>query len=163
FRGSVTNFNRPIVSGSYDLSLGTEDLASFATRIPPTGKVTLSGKVRYQGERGHSFLRDVAIDGQVLSPALSVTASEGRIAVRNFKGQYQLADGTLHLNGISTDTLGGRIKATADIKHVDSRAMAQVTASLQGIALSEVERSVNQANLKGVSVVASIDGNVRAS
>ena len=124
--------------------------------------MSLSGKIRYQSDSNRTFLRSIAIEGQMGSHTLSAVASGKRVEVRNLKGRYQLADGTLRAQGVQADLLDGRIDADVDTTNLDTTPSSRVRATLHGISLRAAQQTINAAELKNVVVSGSVDGTVEA-
>src|ERR1700733_3282306 len=159
---NATNYSNPAVAGNYDIRLRTQDLAAMLPTVKTAGDVSLSGKIRYQSDASRSFLRSVAIEGQMGSDALSAVASGKRVEVRKLQGQYQLVDGNLRAQGVQAELLDGRIDADVDMAHLDTTPSSRVRATLHNISLRSAEQTINTAELKNVGVSGSVDGTLEA-
>jgi len=126
--GDVTNYNSPTAQGTYDILLHSQDLAELVPTIAPSGDIASKGTFHYQNAniKDQSFLRSIRIDGQMASDVLAAMVSSGRLEIRNFRGQYQIADGSLHASGVEADTLGGRLNATLAMDDIDGTPTTRV-------------------------------------
>ena len=158
----LTDYSNPAVAGDYDIRLHTQDLAAMSAAAKVYGDVSLSGKINYQSDSKRTFLRSIAIEGRMVSEALSAVTSGKRVEVRKLKGQYQLADGTLRAQAVEAELLDGRIDAEVDMSNLDTNPSSRVRATLHGISLRAAEQTANQAELKNVVVSGSVDGTVQA-
>jgi translocation and assembly module TamB len=159
---NVANYSNPIVAGDYDIRIYTQDWAALSPTAKSSGNVSLSGKIRYQGDSGRTFLRSIAIEGEMGSEALSAVVSGKRVEVRNLTGRYQLANGELRAQGVQADLLDGRIDADVGLTNLDTTPSSRVRATLHGISLRAAQQTVNAAELKNVVVSGSVDGTVEA-
>ena len=158
----LTDYSNPAVAGDYDIRLHTQDLAAMSAAAKVYGDVSLSGKINYQSDSKRTFLRSIAIEGQMGSEALSAVTSGKRVEVRKVKGQYQIADGTLRARRVEAELLDGRIDGEVDMSNLDTTPSSRVRATLHGISLRAAEQTANRAELKNVVVSGSVDGTVQA-
>jgi translocation and assembly module TamB len=159
----VTNYSNPAVAGDYDIRIHTQDLAAMSPTAKAAGDVSLTGKIHYQNENNRPLLRNIAVDGQIASEALSAVASGGRIEVRKLQGRYQLANGTLHAQGVEAEMLDGRINADVDMRNLDTTPSSRVRAALHSISLRAAQRAVDRPELKSVAVSGILDGTAEAA
>ena len=158
----MTNYSNPAVAGDYDIRIHTQDLAAMSPTTKTAGDVSLSGKIHYQSDSNRTFLRSIAVEGQLGSEALSAVASGKRVEVRKLQGRYQLADGTLRAEGVQADLLDGRIDADVDMTNLDTTSTSRLRATLHGISLHAAEQTINAAELKNVVVSGNVDGTLEA-
>ncbi|HET9304765.1 MAG TPA: translocation/assembly module TamB domain-containing protein [Candidatus Sulfotelmatobacter sp.] len=143
----VSNYSSPVADGDYRIRIHTQDFAAMSPSAAPAGDVALNGKLRYQAVENQPLLRNVSLDGQVASDLLTAAASGRRIEVRKLQGTYRLGGGNLQLTNLSLDSMGGRIVATADMKHLDATPESSVHASLGNISLKALQHALGpQAN-----------------
>jgi translocation and assembly module TamB len=161
-RANLTNFSNPAIAGDYDIRLHTQDLAAISPGTK-TGDISLIGKICYQKKNNQSFLRSVSIEGKVASHALSAVYSGSRVEMRQLQGQYQLANGTLHANGIEAELLDGRIHADLDMKNLDTTPSSRIRATLHSISLRAAQRAVNNPELNGNVISGIVDGAAEAA
>jgi translocation and assembly module TamB len=161
-RANLTNYSNPVVAGDYGIRLHAQDLAAISPETKTAGDILLTGNIRYQSERNQSFLRSVSIEGNLGSEALSAISSGARIEMRQLQGRYQLANGTLHANGIEAELLDGRIHADLDVKNLDTTPSSRVRATLHSISLRAAQQVVNKPALDRVAVSGIVDGTAEA-
>ncbi len=111
---NVSNYNSPDVSGTYDIHLHTQDFAAMSPSARPAGDVRLTGKLGYRNQANRSLLRSVALNGQVVSDALSAASSGRHIELRKVHGQYQLANGSFTSPSAREIPVNGAIHADYD-------------------------------------------------
>jgi translocation and assembly module TamB len=159
----VTDFTNPAVQGNYDILLHSQDVAEFASGSDPAGEIAMQGTFHAANVKDRSLLRSLTIEGQLGSKAIAITISDGRLEARNLRGHYRIADGSLRANGIETQTLGGLIRATLDVDHLDSTPSSHVKANLQGISLNAAQRVFGRRELSPVTVSGALDGTTEIS
>jgi translocation and assembly module TamB len=97
------------------------------------------------------------------SEVLSAMVSNGRLEIRSVRGQYQLANGSLHARGVEAETLGGRVSASLDMEHLDATPTSRLRAVIRGVSLSSAQRTFRRPELKPVAIEGSLDGTTEAS
>ena len=161
-RAALNNYSNPAVAGEYDIRLNAQDFSSFAPASRPAGEVSLVGQIRYQETANRSMLRDLVIDGQIASEALAASAAGGRVSIGKLRGNYQLADGTLHASDVEFESFGGRLTGDITFRNLDTTASGRVRASLRTLSLPAMQRSFPQ-EVKQVALAGSLNGTVDAS
>jgi translocation and assembly module TamB len=159
----VSNYSNPIADGDYQIQIHTQDFAAMAPQAAPAGDVLLSGKLRYQAVGNQPLLRNISINGQLASEVLSATASGNRIELRKLQGTYQLAGGNLELRQLAVDSVGGRITANGEIKHLDTTPESQIQAALYNISLRELQRALRRPGVNGATLSGTLGGKAEAS
>ena len=160
---NVSNYNSPDVSGTYDIHLHTQDFAAMSPSARPAGDVRLTGKLGYRNQANRSLLRSVALNGQVVSDALSAASSGRHIELRKVHGQYQLANGSFRANGIVADLLGGQINTDIEMRNLDTTPTSHVQAAVRNISLQAAQRMAQQPELNRVTVTSALSGTTTAS
>ncbi len=159
----VSNYSNPIADGNYQIQIHTEDFASMSPQTAPAGDVSLTGKLHYQAVGTQPLLRNISINGSLASEVLSADASGSRVELRRLHGTYQLAGGNLEVKHLVLDSLGGRIAANAEIKHLDTTADSQIQAALHNISLKELQRALRTQGVNGATLSGTLGGKVEAS
>ena len=158
----LQNYSNPTAAGDYQIRLHTADFASLSPSTKPAGDVSLIGKLQYRPSGNQPSLRDINVDGQIASDFLSAVASGNRVELRKLQGTYSLADGNLEIQNLSLESLGGRVNASAEMKHLDATPESSVQASLFGISLRDVQRALGRQQLPGATVSGTLRGQVQA-
>src|SRR6202795_2437921 len=159
----ISNYSNPIADGDYQIQIHTQDLAAMSPQAAPAGDVSLTGKLHYQAVGTQPLLRNISINGQLASEALSAAASGNRLELRRLQGTYQLAGGNLELREFTFDSLGGRITANGEIKHLDTTPESQFRAALRNISLGELQRALRTQGVSAATVSGSLGGTAEAS
>lgn len=158
----LTNYSSPIADGNYQIRIHTQDFASMSPSVKPAGDVSLDGKLHYQAVPNQPLLRNVAIGGRLASEVLTAVRSGNRIEVRRLQGTYRLDSGNLELTNLSLDSMGGRITADAQMKHIDTAPQARVHASLANISLKALQHSLGTQANQTVALSGTLRGNADA-
>jgi translocation and assembly module TamB len=159
----VSNYSNPIADGDYQIQIHTQDFAAMSPQASPAGEVSLTGKLHYQAVGHQPLLRNISINGQVASELLSAAASGNRLELRKLQGTYQLADANLELREFAVDSLGGRITANGEIKHLDTTPESQFRAALRNISLGELQPALRTQGVSAATVSGSLGGTAEAS
>ncbi len=159
----LSNYAHPVADGTYQIQIHTQDFAGMAPSVSPAGDVSLNGRLHYQDAGGPSLLRNVSIDGEMASENLAAATSGRRVDLRRVKGTYQLAGGNLLIRSLTTESLGGRISATAEINHLDTTQEANVRVSLSDISLKEIQRTMGAQPLQAAVLSGTVTGKADAS
>src|SRR6202140_1809155 len=161
--GSVSNYSNPIAEGDYQIQIHTQDFAAMSPQAAPAGDVWLTGKLHYQAVGDEPLLRNISINGQLASDVLSAAASGNRLELRKLQGTYQLAGGNLELREFTFDSLGGRITANGEIKHLDTTPESQFRAALRNISLGELQRPLRTQGVSRATVSGRLGGEAGVS
>jgi translocation and assembly module TamB len=162
-QANLTNFSNPAVAGNYNIRLHAQDFAAMAPGTKTAGDISLIGTIRYQSEPNQSFLRSVSAEGNIGSEALSAAYSGTRVEMRQLRGHYQLADSSLHANGIEAELLDGRVRADLEMKNLDATPTSRIRATLRNISLRAAQQAVNKSQPNRVAVSGILDGAADAS
>ncbi len=162
-RANVTNYANPSVAGDYEIHIHTQDLASLSPQVKPAGEVSLTGKLGFANDPNQPFLQCVSVDGTLSSNGLSAVTSDGHLEIRRLVGAFNLSKGTLHAQEIKVDTLGGQLRATAEVRDLDTTPSTQVQAALRSISLHAVQQSIRGNELKQVALLGTVDGTAGVS
>ena len=160
---AVSDYSNPIADGDYQIQLHTQDLAAMSPTTAPAGDLSLTGKVHYQAVGTQPLLRNISINGQLASEVLSAAASGNRVELRRLQGTYQLAGGNLEIRNLAVDSLGGRITANAQMRHLDTTPDSQIQAALHNISLKEVQRALRTQGVNGATLSGTLGGKAEAS
>jgi translocation and assembly module TamB len=161
--GDVTSYQAPTAQGSYEVHLHSQDAAELVPTISPTGDIALTGTFRYQSADDQPFLKGIRSNGELDSAVLTAMVSNGRLEIKHVRGQYQIADGSLHVSGIEAETLGGRISANLDVDHLEGIPASRVRAAWRGVSLRSAQNTFLRSELKPVAISGLLDGKADAS
>jgi translocation and assembly module TamB len=159
---TLSNYADPIVAADYNLNIDTHDVAAMAPAYKPSGKVLLAGQVHYQSIPRQTFVKSLAIEGQIASEALSATTSSGRVSVSKLKGQYELAKGILKASGLEFDSLGGRVNAELNVRDIDTTPSGRLRAAVHNVSLHAAQQNFHP-DLKQVAVSGVLNGTADAA
>jgi translocation and assembly module TamB len=158
----LQNYSNPTAEGDYKIRLHTADFASLSPSTKPAGDVSLAGKLQYRPSGNQPTLRDISVDGQIASDLFSAVTSGNRVELRRLQGTYRLADGNLEVKNLSLESMGGRVNASAQMKHLDKTLESSVQASLFGISLKDVQRALGRQQLPGAALSGTLRGQIQA-
>ncbi len=159
----LTNYSNPVANGEYRIRIHFEDFAAMASSAHPAGDVSLTGKLQYRAAPNEPLMKAISLDGQLASDTLRAAASGRKIEVRNLKGSYRLANGTLVIPAVSLDSMGGRLTASAEMKHLDSTPESTVHATLNNISLKAVQRIAGEQAAKQAALSGTLNGKAVAA
>ncbi len=140
----LSNYSDPVAQGNYEIKLHAQDADAMTPSVHPAGDVALAGSFHYQNVNGQPLLANLRIDGQMASEALQAPVATGRVEIRNLRGHFLLAGGSLRAEGIDAETLGGRVRADVDVDHLAGTPASHVKAELRGISLGAMQRSLRK-------------------
>jgi len=146
-RGTVNNYNQPVVTGDYRVLLHTADFrAALGNDSLPVGDLELSGSLQYHDLPGRPALETASLRGQFSSQALGVLTPQLRTRITGLRGDYSLAGNNFNVQRLQADLLGGRLDADLTVKDVSDARNAQLRASLKGISLGEAKAALRTAS-----------------
>ncbi len=162
-QAQINDYANPVADGNYRIRIHAQDFAAMSPSIKPAGDVSLIGKLHYQHIGNQPLLRDVSLDGRIGSDLLSALESGERLDVKKLEGTYRLADGNFQLTNLTLESMGGKIEAAAEMKHLDATPEFAVRASLRGISLREIQRFVGGDQFPQAKVAGTISGKASAA
>src|SRR5207302_2220967 len=162
-QASVTNLNNPQADGSYRILIHTEDFAAMMKPASAAGDLVLAGDLHYQSRPGAPLLQAVSLKGDLKSSELRLVSPQARLAVRQLRGKYQIANGNLVAQGIALDLLNGHLVADLAIKHLDTTPASHLRATLKGLSIDAAKQAARAASLQQMPLTGTIDGTAEAS
>jgi len=160
---AVSNYSNPLADGDYQIQIHTQDFAAMSPQAAPAGDIALTGKLHYQAVGTQSLLRNISINGHLASELLSAASSGNRVELRRLQGTYQLAGANLEVSELAMESLGGRITANAEIKHLDTTPESQIQAALHSISLRALQRALRTQGINGATLSGSLGGKAEVS
>lgn len=142
--GTIKNFSSPAVQAAYDVQLAGDDLTR--AKLKAEGMVHVAGSLSYE-KRGHPFLQDTLVTGDLSSSVLQMQTQAGRIDVRNLSAPFELASGNLAIPNIRAQVLGGNLIATLTVRDVASVPHARLSAHLRDASLERLVATRQQYSL----------------
>ena len=157
-RATLVNYVQPVVDGSYDISVHTEDFAAMSSSAIPAGDVSLHGNLHYQNSGNQSLLQSIATDGQIASDRLTAVSPDARLELRKLQGKYLFSHGSLRADEVKADLLGGSLSASLNVQHLDATPSTNVSALMHGISLRELQESARTSRTAPLTAVGAVDG-----
>jgi translocation and assembly module TamB len=162
--GKVRNYSNPSVDGSYKVTIRPQEFRSvLKDAVLPSGEMVLAGSLQYHYKADVSLLRSLVMDGQLNSRELAINSPDLRTLIRNVRGRFRLANGTMEARGLGADVLDGHLTAEATIAHMDTNPVSRLHAAIQTISLNAAKAALKTANLNQVPITGSISGTTDAS
>jgi translocation and assembly module TamB len=159
----LSNYSDPIADGEYRIRIHTQDFAGMSPALSPAGDVSVTGKLRYHAIANQSAIRAISIDGQLGSEMLTGLASGKRVEVRKLQGSYRLSNGNLEVPGITLESLGGRLTASAEMKHLDTTPDSVVHAVLNNISLNALQSLAGAQAPANAAIAGTLAGTAQAA
>ena len=163
-RAMLTNYTRPVVEGTYQATLATEDLRRILKEpMLPRGEVVTNGSVRYQNAPNLTFLDALFVDGNLSSKVLTVRLAEGHGELRAVRGRYRLDKGTLDANDLQADLLDGHLTANLNMTHLTTNPESRLVASVNAMSLNAASAALSSRPLERVPITGRVDGKAEAT
>ena len=159
----LSNYSSPVADADYQLRIHAQDFASMSPSVGPAGDVALAGTLHYQRAANEPPLRSVTMNGRVASEAVSAAAPGKRMELRKLQGTYQLAGGSLRIDNVSAEALGGRVIADAVINNADTTPDSRVQVSLHDLSLRALQQVLGQQEFKGTALSGRLNGTADAA
>jgi translocation and assembly module TamB len=161
-RGTVNNYNQPVVAGEYRVLLHTADFrAALGNDSLPIGDLEVSGSLQYHDLPGRPLLETASMRGQLFSRALDVLTPQVRTRVNGLRAEYSLAGNDFNVRRLQAELLGGRVDADLTVRNVSEARDAQLRASLTGISVSQAKAALRKAS-SNVPVTGTLNADTRA-
>jgi translocation and assembly module TamB len=159
----VTNFANPAMEGHYEGFIVTPEIAEILKNPSlPRGDITLSGTVHYQPVPKEPFVKALRVAGRFDSRALAVRANQVSTALQSIHGIYRLQDGSLRIEKLDADLLGGHLGAQMDMLHLDRSPISTVKATLRGLSLDKLSDAMPASTRQNVRLLGRLNLNAQA-
>ena len=164
-RANLTNYEAPVIDGSYEAQLFTGELAAAMRQASvPVGIVALSGKFGYRPSAGRPFLAAANVQGEMQSDKLLFRDGQQPLTVGSVRASYSLANADLQVTDLSATVLGGQLRANYAMRHLAAPVSAsQLDASLRGVSLRTASDWAAPPNVQRIPFVGNTDADVRAA
>ena len=162
--GQLIDYANPSLDGSYIIQIDARDASAMLNSASkPTGQVQLRGNVRYHDTRDMPFINAISINGTLDSAALNVRTTTARGDLKAIHAQYRLENGNLYVTDAQAETLGGRILASYEIAHLDTKPASRLDASAQGISLRAVAQAFLVNGIPDIALAAKCSTRIQVS
>ena len=164
-QGTVTDYSRPHVRGSYQATIFTPDLARILKEPSlPDGKMHTSGSLLYDSASNQPFLKAISTAGRVDAPDLVVAMDGVPLRARRLHANYVMQAGQLRVQELTTEVLGGSLNANFSMSDLtQARPASRLNASLRGASLAELTRIVPSNEREGVRLAGRANAQVQAA
>jgi translocation and assembly module TamB len=142
--GALQNYANPSLDGTYEASLDTAEVAAVAVAAAADakGQVQLRGKINYQPKDKVPFITGLSVDGSLDSNSLTYRTPTAHGMLTAVRAKYQLSNANFYVSEAQAATLGGRISAKFEMKHLDATPAARLDATGQNILLRQVAEAL---------------------
>jgi translocation and assembly module TamB len=144
-KGVVRGYSSPVVEGQYEAALSTADLREQLQSLPLSGgDIDLAGSVSYRAVAGPA-LNSLKLSGHVASRTLTASVSGTEMNFQSLAGTYALEEGTLHVTGLQTETMGGILRAEFTGERLAGTPRYQLSLTADSISLERVQQTAREA------------------
>ena len=164
-QGTVADYSRPHVQGSYQATISTPDLARILKEPSlPDGKMHASGSLLYDSASNQPFLKAISTAGRVDAPDLIVAMDGVPLRAQRLHANYVMQAGQLRVQELTTEVLGGSLNANFSMSDLTrARPASRLNASLRGASLAELTRIVPSNEREGVRLAGRASAQVQAA
>jgi translocation and assembly module TamB len=162
-RAKVTNYSQPKLDGTYDIHIRAEDFNSLSPGVKAGGEVQLSGAIRFASPSAGAAIQGLSLDGRLTSDRVQAAAPAAKLEMQHVAASYQLAEGRLEVRALGADLLHGRLNAHMTVRHLDTTPQADLSASVEGIALEALQQVPRNSSFKPLPVTGTLAGKTQAS
>lgn len=162
-QANVTNYSDPRVTGTYNISIHTQDAAGMLPGVSPAGEVNLSGAIQYHSLPNQPFLRDVTLNGVVSSNGLRLNSAQGDVHIKKLDGGYRLTDGNFAASNVVAEIMDDKLLTNASIQHLDATPSSKLHFSIEHISIAALKQSLKAPSTKQLPLSGTIQGDADAS
>lgn len=142
-RARLSNYANPEIQGTYDAVLFTEGIRQILKEPSlPSGRVSVSGALRYRNIPNVPFINAVYIDGRISSPQINVRAGQVSTEAKSIRGAFSLEKGSLQIADVGADILQGHLSAAGEVLDIAGRPSARIAGTLQRVSLEAVSSAL---------------------
>jgi translocation and assembly module TamB len=140
-KGTMQGYSIPLVQAQYQALVSTADLRRGLPTVPLSGgEIELDGSLSYDAAAG-SVLEALKTSGHVSSKTLIASASSTEVAFRALGGDYSLEGGTIRVNGVQAETMGGVMHAEFSGEHLTATPRYQLSVSTGSLSLEQAKQA----------------------
>lgn len=160
----MTNYASPNVSGSYESTISTGELANlFRSQSLPMGAVALNGEIDYVSGQPGTFLAGLHLQGKANSSKLEVPTGQQPIAATSVSANYELKGTTLRIDNVAASILGGRAEGMFEIQQMDSpHSRSRLEATVKGVSLMTASDVLAPRNVQRIGFAGITDLDLKA-
>ncbi len=161
----IANYASPSLDGTYQGNLATGELArALKMATLPIGNVALSGKLAYQPDQRSSFLASLDVQGDASSDKLQFRTGGQPIDATRVSARYALKGGSLQVENLAANILGGRAQANWQMRNLESaKSSSRLDASLKGVSLAIASDVLAPRNVRRIPFEGTSDLEVHAA
>ncbi len=146
-KGDMRGYSNPVFHAEYQALLSTADLHRELPSVPLSeGEIELDGSVSYDGALG-SGLEALKTSGRVSSKTFRASVYKTELGVRSLFADYSLEGGTIRVNGLQAETLGGVLHAQFTGEHLNAIPRYQLSATADSVSLGQAEQVAGAGSL----------------
>ena len=142
--GALNNYANPSLNGTYQANVDTAEAVALAVAASTSanGLIQLRGKINYQPKDRVPFINGLSVDGSLDSNSLSYRTPAAHGALSAVRARYQLSNANFYVSEAQAATLGGRISAKFEMKHLDATPAARLEVNGQNILVRQVAEAL---------------------
>src|SRR3984893_18521008 len=161
---NVTNFANPVMEGKYEGFIETREIAEILKNPSlPRGDITVSGTVHYQPAPKEPFLKALQVAGRFDSPVLAVGMNQVATSLQSIHGVYRLENGSLRIQKLDVDLLGGHLSAQLIMLHLDQSPASTVKGTVRGVSLEKLSDALPASTRQNVRLLGRLNLNAQAN
>jgi translocation and assembly module TamB len=143
---TLQNYSDPEVQAQYQLVVDGRDVRRILHNSSiPAGLIHATGSMHYHAIPNRPPLSAVVLNGNLNSKELEVQTSSLRTRIYDMAAQYSLANGNATLHFLRARLSGGTFEATGTMNEIGGDSHSEIKASLRGVSLQELRRSLRTA------------------
>src|SRR5262249_4836075 len=123
----------------------------------PEGTARLQGEAQFAQVAGQPALSGVTVNGTLASPEIVLPYQGNRIPIRGLGARYSLVRGNANVSGLRASLMGGALSADLLTRDLAGKASSQLTASLHGISITELQKVLVRSASNRVNVQGRVD------
>jgi translocation and assembly module TamB len=141
-RADLSNFSRPELHGSYEVSLSANQLGAMVSQpVMRMGAVETQGSFSYAADPVRPFLANLQITGKLAGTDFAIVTSSLSAPIRDVTAEYELAQGNAYVRNARFDLLGGQIAGTLIAKNISSDVQVSGDAGIEGLRLLALQQA----------------------
>lgn len=161
---TLTDFSDPNIAAEYNiLANGSEFRRILKSPTIPLGQISATGKVTYDSGPNVPFMDEVKLQGTLHSNQLTVSTPQLNGPVRDLQANYTVNKGTLRVNNLAADMLGGQLHGNLIATDITGAQDTKLNIALNHVSIGRLQSMLKAPALKNISATGSANANVTAS
>ena len=161
---TLDDYAHPQVHAEYQAAIDAGDLRqTMKNETLPVGVVHVAGSLQYQEQPNIPLIQGVHLAGNMNSPSLLLQTPSMRLNASNISARYRVGDGSLTVDDMRANVLGGGLTGEFTMKDIAGDQAAHLRAALKNVGLAGIQTLLQNSVPSNVTLTGTTNADVDAT